>query len=240
MKVYNQDKTEILTEYDLAKGRLVSDTLTTIIPEVKEVKEVSHEEVIAVYPNGGKDIEIVVDVEGVPYQPERTVTEDIYVYIPYTAEELKERENAALNAAYIPSAQTSMAVFAKAYLKANPPQTTAEKMSLSGLYDVWKLGNYAVGDIRNYAGQTWECIQAHDNAIYPDIAPDKSAWATFWKPLHGTTPETARPWTKPVSGTADMYLIGEHMVWTDGKIYKCLRNTVYSPEEYAADWKRII
>lgn len=32
-------------------------------------------------------------------------------------------------------------------------------------------------------------------------------------------------------------IIGEYMVWTDGTIKKCLRDTVYSPEEYAADWE---
>lgn len=34
-----------------------------------------------------------------------------------------------------------------------------------------------------------------------------------------------------------MYHAGEYMVYTDGKIYKCLSDTVYSPEEYAADWE---
>lgn len=53
----------------------------------------------------------------------------------------------------------------------------------------------------------------------------------------GKSPETARPWTKPLAGTTDMYHAGEYMVWTDGTIKKCLRDTVYSPEEYAADWE---
>lgn len=39
-----------------------------------------------------------------------------------------------------------------------------------------------------------------------------------------------------VENITDMYHIGEYMVWTDGTIKKCLRDTVYSPEEYAADW----
>ena len=112
------------------------------------------------------------------------------------------------------------------------------KLAVSGLYDIWVLGKYEVGDIRNYAGQTWECWTAHDNATYPDINPDNpQTWANFWKPLHGTSKETARPWTKPCAGTTDMYLTGEYMVYTDGKIYKCLSDTVYSPEEYAAHWQ---
>lgn len=34
-------------------------------------------------------------------------------------------------------------------------------------------------------------------------------------------------------------IIGEYMVWTDGTIKKCLRDTVYSPDEYAADWEDV-
>lgn len=30
------------------------------------------------------------------------------------------------------------------------------------------------------------------------------------------------------------------MIYTDGNIYKCVSNTVYSPEEYAAAWEKYI
>ena len=148
--------------------------------------------------------------------------------------------NLELSQKYIPSQESSIALFAKSYLKNNPPQSTADKIKISGLYDPWQLGNYSVGDIRNYAGQTWECWTAHDNAIYPDITPDNAqTWANFWRPLHGTSVETARPWVKPYAGTTDMYHTGEYMVYTDDKTYKCLADTVYSPEEYAQAWETI-
>lgn len=150
-------------------------------------------------------------------------------------EKIKEQE---LNAMYIPDTVKSIAAFAKEYLKQNPLQSVAMKLSVSGLYDTWELGKYEVGDIRNHAGQTWECHQAHDNATYPDINPNNpQTWATFWKPLHGDSKETARPWTKPWAGTTDMYHAGEYMVYTDGKTYKCLADTVYSPEENKKAWE---
>ena len=149
---------------------------------------------------------------------------------------IKEQE---LNEQYIPNIVTSLYAFAKAYLKQIPLQDTSMKLSVAGLYEEWTLGKYEVGDIRNYAGQTLECHQAHDNATYPDINPNNpQTWATFWKPLHGGSKETARPWTKPWAGTTDMYHPGEFMVYTDGNIYKCLSDTVYSPEEYAAHWEK--
>lgn len=88
MKVYNQDKTQILETYDLSLGKLVDDTITITQPEVEEVEEQGHYEIIAEYSNGGKDVKWVVDVEGVAYQPAKTYEENILVYIPYTQDEL--------------------------------------------------------------------------------------------------------------------------------------------------------
>ena len=111
-----------------------------------------------------------------------------------------------------------------------------QRIRASGLYADWTLGSYQVGDIRNAQNQTWECFQAHDTTIYPDIQPDNAAWYTFWRPLHGKSPETARPWVAP-QGAHDMYKAGEYMVYTDGATYRCLSDTVYTPEEYAQAWE---
>lgn len=92
MKVYNKDKTQVLESYDLSLGYLVVDTIEVSLPEVQGVEEQGHYEVIAEYPNGGKDVEWIVDVAGVEYQPARTELEPIQVYIPYTQEELEARK----------------------------------------------------------------------------------------------------------------------------------------------------
>lgn len=113
-----------------------------------------------------------------------------------------------------------------------------ERLRASGLYEDWKAGGYAGGDIRNAEGQTWECFQAHDNAVYPDIRPGNSAWFTFWRPLHGESPETARPFV-PVQGAHDIYRAGECMVWTDGRVYRCLSDTSYSPADQPGAWEAV-
>lgn len=92
MEVYNQNKTEILTEYDLTKGYLTTDYIDEIIPEVQAVQEQGHYVTIAEYPNGGKDVEWVVDVAGVEYQPERIEKVPITVYVPFTEEQLKQQQ----------------------------------------------------------------------------------------------------------------------------------------------------
>ena len=92
MKIYNEDKTKILTELeaDLEKGYFKEDIKETFIPEVKGVEEQGHYKVLQTYPNGGQDVEWVVDVPGVPSSPEKHEKENILVYIPYTSLELKE------------------------------------------------------------------------------------------------------------------------------------------------------
>ena len=91
MRVFNEDKTQELKEYDLNKGHLKLDKLFIRHHEaVEEIKEQWHYETVAEYPNGGKDVEKIIDV---PYQaPQEAFDEyeDIYVYIPYTYEELEE------------------------------------------------------------------------------------------------------------------------------------------------------
>lgn len=111
-----------------------------------------------------------------------------------------------------------------------------KRIRASGLYEKWQAGAYDVGDIRNAEGQTWECFNDHDNAVYPDIKPGNAAWFTFWRPLHGKTPETARPFV-PVQGAHDIYKAGEYMIWTDGTVQRAKMDTNFSPDDYPDAWE---
>lgn len=95
MEVYNQEKNKILTEYDLEKGYLKEDTIKIDIPEIQAVEEQGHYETIAEYENGGKDVKWIVDVAGIEYQQARVEEKTIYIYVPYTAEELAEQQKQA-------------------------------------------------------------------------------------------------------------------------------------------------
>lgn len=147
-------------------------------------------------------------------------------------------EQAALTARYIPSEAQSAAAVRRMVLAQMADLDDDSRIRVSGLYEPWTAGKYEAGDIRNAAGQTWECFQAHDNAVYPDIKPGNAAWYTFWRPLHGKSAETARPFV-PVQGAHDMYHAGEYMVWTDGRIKRATQDTAYSPEDYPPAWEDI-
>lgn len=113
-----------------------------------------------------------------------------------------------------------------------------QKIRASGLYADWTEGKHIKGETYNADGQTWECFQDYDNAVYPDIKPSGAAWGTFNRPLHGKTKETARAWVRP-TGAHDIYLAGEFMVWEDGLVYECIApaGTNFSPAEYSDGWK---
>lgn len=107
-RVFNQDKTQELTEYDLSIGRLEEDKLIIAHHEaiegrtveenvaaaqadgktVKQIKGVWYI-VTAAYENGGEDISKVLPTE---HKDAWDEYEDIYVYILYTQEELTENE----------------------------------------------------------------------------------------------------------------------------------------------------
>lgn len=146
-------------------------------------------------------------------------------------------EQAALTARYIPSEAQSAAAVGRMMLAQMADLDDDARIRVSGLYEPWTTGKYEAGDIRNSGGQTWECFQSHDCAVYPDIAPGGAAWFTFWRPLHGKSPETARPFV-PVQGAHDMYKTGEYAVFEDA-LYKCVQDTAYSPADYAPAWEAI-
>ncbi|MCI1951914.1 MAG: hypothetical protein LKJ50_04715 [Clostridiales bacterium] len=87
MKILDQQGNEILNP-DLEKGHLESDKLTIHHDAVTEVPEQSHIEVLNTYPNGGKDVEKVIDVPAIVGHDAYDEYENIQRYILYTAEEL--------------------------------------------------------------------------------------------------------------------------------------------------------
>lgn len=90
--IYDETKTILLKKPDLTKGRLKPDRrVKEILPAQEEVEEQGHYETIREYPNGGKDVKWVVDVEGHIARPETPVYEDIKVYVPYTEEQILDQ-----------------------------------------------------------------------------------------------------------------------------------------------------
>ena len=91
MRILDQEHKE-LTNPDLSRGKLVEDRIIVRHhQEVEAIPDQFHYETIAEYPNGGKDVAVVVDIPGRPGIPAWDEYEDILRYVPYTAEKLQER-----------------------------------------------------------------------------------------------------------------------------------------------------
>lgn len=93
MRIFDINNIE-LTNPDLSRGYLKEDRIFVKHHEaVEPVEEQWHYEVIAEYPNGGKDIKKVIDVAGVEAQEAWDEYEDIHRYIEYTEDELAEESS---------------------------------------------------------------------------------------------------------------------------------------------------
>ena len=83
---------------DLTLGYLTTSTEEITHPAVEGVEEQWHWETVTEYPNGGMDVQRVVDVLGVQAQEEWVEKVPIQRYIRYTAEELDAQEEASKKA----------------------------------------------------------------------------------------------------------------------------------------------
>jgi hypothetical protein len=90
-EIYNQNM-EKIENPDLSFGYLIPSTRMEHHEAVPGVEEVWHYETIAEYPNGGKDVQKVIDVPGVQAQEEWDEEIQIQIYVPYTQEELDRME----------------------------------------------------------------------------------------------------------------------------------------------------
>lgn len=106
---------------DLTAGWLEGKTQTIHHDAVEAVEEVSHYVTIAEYPNGGKDVEKVVDVPGVKAKDAWDEEEQVQVYHLYTAEELAAQAEAKKKAEEAAAAEAKK----KAELEAMPGRMDA-------------------------------------------------------------------------------------------------------------------
>ena len=89
-EIYNENM-ERIENPDLTLGYLRPGTRTVHHDVVEGVTEGWHYETIAEYPNGGKDVQKVIDVPGVAAQAAWDEEIPIQIYVPYTQEEERNR-----------------------------------------------------------------------------------------------------------------------------------------------------
>lgn len=133
-----------------------------------------------------------------------------------------------------------MAALAAADLRERSPEMNGTEIIAEEEYiPKWDGGkdysNVVIGAPVEHEGQIYTLLQPHNASYYPGTP---ATLAALWRVKHTTDPAKAKPFVQPTS-TSDMYLKDECMLYTDGKVYRALRDTVYSPEEYGPDWEVI-
>ena len=93
MKIIDENGA-VVENPDLTLGYLVGGTEPVEHPAVEGVEEQWHWETVTEYPNGGRDVQKIVDRPGVTAQEEWVERLPIKRYIRYTAEELAAQEEA--------------------------------------------------------------------------------------------------------------------------------------------------
>lgn len=93
MRIFDVNNVEIKNP-DLSRGYLREDRIFARHHEaVEPVEEQWHYEIVAEYPNGGKDIRKVIDVVGVKAQDAWDEYENIHRYIEYAEDELHKNDD---------------------------------------------------------------------------------------------------------------------------------------------------
>lgn len=90
MRVFNANKTEELTDYDLEQGFLLDDKLFVAHHEAVEPRETKSYRGTVV--ENGEEVEAIIYIRAREGREAYDEYEDIKVYVPYTPEQMEQRK----------------------------------------------------------------------------------------------------------------------------------------------------
>lgn len=229
MRVVDKDNNTLDPDkLDLHKGYLKDDKIFVKHHDAQEkVEEVSHYETVRVYPNGGKDVEKVIDTPGQEAKDAYDEYEDVQRYIEYTQAELDAQDkNDAIGVSQ--SAFNSQVNAATAFLIAQMSTMVDDNSAeqFSGLFDTFKEKQaYPNKTIVRYKTGLYRALT--DVPATNETTPDK-ADGTLFNRIGKPNAKGVYSWLQPA--TVDQtYTNGDIVVWKD-KEWKSDRNfNAYEP-----------
>lgn len=223
MRIFDENGIEIESP-DLEKGYLKNDRLLIMHHEaVEAVEEIGHWETVAEYPNGGKDVEWIVDTPGAEAAEAWDEYEEILRYIPYTEMEMKLRTHER-NRQPLSEMEVLKILLAEQVNTLTVDDQTALRMRR--FYPEWAAGaNYTPGHKVQRNGKLYRTIQAHTSQVgwEPENVP--ALWEQINEANSGTDAD-------PIPYDGNMALTNGLYYYQDGKLYLCNRDTgvaVYHP-----------
>lgn len=229
MKFIDQNGNEIDPDkQDYNLGQFKDDKLFVKHHEaVEKVEEVSHYETVRVYPNGGKDVQKVIDTPGQEAKDAYDEYEDVQRWTPYTKEELDQRAEQD-SKGYFNSALTEQNAIATNYLIAamsdKIDDNTAEQFA--GLFSTFTQGTaYTNGTIVRHKTGLYRAI--HDVPDTYSTTPDLDG-GKYFNRIGKPNADGIYSWLQPTK-EAETYTNGDLVVWK-GDVWKSDVNTnAYEP-----------
>lgn len=218
MRIFNENDIEILSP-DLSKGYLKEDSLLIMRHEAVEgVEESGHYEVVAEYPNGGKDVEWIVDVPGVEAREAWDEYEEILRYVPYTEIELKIRE-IERNRRPLTSTEALEMLLGQLINSLIVDDKTA--LRLRSFYPEWAAGKiYPVGFKVRRNDKLWKVREGKSHTSVIGWEPENAA--SLWEQINETNAGTI---DDPIPYDGNMTLVKGLYYYQDGGLYLCERDT---------------
>lgn len=223
MRIFDENGRELKSP-DLEKGYLKNDSLFIVRhKEIKAVEEIGHYEVIAEYPNGGKDIKWVVDTPGVEGKAAWDEYEEILRYIPYTDTELRIRDLEQNRRPFSVFEVLEMLLSQQINTLAVDDKTA---LRMKSFYPEWIAGyDYPVGFKVLRDDKLWVVRQAHTSLTgwEPENVP------SLWEQINETNTGMV---DDPIPYDGNMSLKEGSYYYQGGKLYLCIRDTgvaVYHP-----------
>lgn len=217
MRIVDENGVE-LTGYDPLKGYLKeTELLIQHHPAVKAIPEQGHYEVVAEYPNGGRDVEWVVDVPGVEAREAYDETEQVLMYTPYTELELRVREFEK-NRQPLTILEITELLLAK--LVSTLVVDDALALRMAQFYPEWEPGLTLITGARvRWDDKLWRTRQGHatQTGWDPENAP---ALFEVINEAHAGTLED------PIPYDGNMALVKGLYYYQEGLFYQCTRDTV--------------
>lgn len=238
MRILDQNDKEIQPDdVDYRLGKLSDDRIFIKHHEaVEAVKEKGHLETVQEYPNGGRDVEWIVDVEGVDAKDAWDEYENIKRYIKFTEEELKvnaERELESLT-----KSETNKAIMAAVPMLIQPmlvSMSVKDLKTVSALVPEWGIGTeYKTGDIVRYNGILYRCLQ--NNTAQEIFPPD--TYTSGWKHVDEPDKSGIYPFSQPL-GATDTYMKGDKVSFEGAYYQSNINYNVWSPTAYPQGWTKL-
>lgn len=231
MRILDKDGNELdPSSIDYEKGHLVDDKiLVAHHPAQEYVEEKYHYDTIKTYPNGGKDLQLVIDVPGQEAKDAWDEYEDIQRYVEYTQAELDKQNEDKMHAEQDVIIQSQTQSFAR-FMLASTAMTIADNdvLKFSAILPEWTAdGAFKAKEVVKFGKDLYRAVQDVPASVTDE--PDKLN--TYWSKIQPSAADGIYEWLQPL-GATDCYSLNDIVMHNGKKLKSTVNYNVWEPGVY--------